>query len=184
MKLYLVRHSEVVEKYLGRYNGHIDIPLSEKGRTDAKRLGKKLSHIRFERAFCSDLLRARQTIEAFDLSCDIVYSDRLREKSWGRHEGKNFEEIVEEGVVYRNFEQWIDDLDGEPFERYSTRLQEYFEKVLLKQEARNVLVVTHAGVIKTLLALYGNVSVEKAFCISIPYGECIVYETKRGSFVL
>ena len=184
MRLYFVRHSEVIEAYQGRYNGHIDIPLSSKGREDAKKLAKKLSHIKFDRAFCSDLLRARETIAAFELDCEVVYTDRLREKSWGRHEGMSFEEITKEGIEYKGFEQWIAALDGERLESYAARLQAYFKEVLLGQNGENVLVVTHAGVIKMLISLSEGISLDETFAISLPYGGFIVYDTKQNGFVL
>ncbi len=183
MKLYFVRHSEVIEKYKGCYNGHIDVPLSEKGKEDAKELAKKLAHIHFDRAFCSDLLRAKQTIDMFDLDCDIVYTPHLREKSWGRHEGMRFEEIVAEGLQYKNFEQWIADLDGEPFREYLARINKYFHTTLLKQNAQNILVVTHAGVIKTLLSLYNHLSLEEAFSMPLSYSDYICYDTMQKRFL-
>lgn len=182
MRFYFVRHSEVIEEYQGCYNGHIDIPLSEQGKEDAKVLAKKFSDIHFDKAFCSDLLRARQTIEAFQLNCEIVYTDKLREKSWGRHEGMSFEEIIKEGLEYRNFGQWIGALDGEPFESFALRVQNYFHEVLLKQEGENILVVTHAGVIKMLIALNEEISLEKAFAISLPYSGYVGYDVKKARF--
>lgn len=178
MQIYFVRHSEVIEEYQGCYNGHIDIPLSKKGRNDAKRLAQELSHITFDKAFCSDLLRARETLEAFELECEIVYTDRLREKSWGRHEGKSFEEITKEGLKYRNFTQWITNLDGESLESYAKRVWEYFHEILLQQEGENILVVTHAGVIKMLISLVENLSLDETFSISLPYSGYICYDNK------
>ncbi len=183
MQIYFVRHSEVKEEYQGCYNGHIDIPLSNKGREDAKELAGKLSHIKFGKAFCSDLLRARETMEAFDLECEIIYTKRLREKSWGRHEGMCFEEIVKEGLEYRSFEQWINDLDGEDLESYAKRLLEYFENTLLKQKAENILVVTHAGVIKMLLSLTKGMSLDETFAIALPYSGYTVYDSQKRDWV-
>ncbi len=184
MRLYFVRHSEVIEAYQGRYNGHIDIPLSPKGKQDAKELAKKLSHIKFDKAFCSDLLRARETIAAFDLECEVIYTDRLREKSWGRHEGMSFEEITKEGLEYTSFEQWIAALDGERLESYAARLQEYFEEVLLGQKGENILVVTHAGVIKMLIALNEGMSLDETFAISLTYSSYVCFDRKNSKFLI
>ena len=179
MKLYFVRHCEVVERYHGRYNGHLDIPLSQKGKADAKLLAQKLSCVDFDRAFCSDLLRAKQTIEPFKLRCEIIYTERLREKSWGRHEGKSFAEITKEGLKYTTFTKWINDLDGENFHHYAQRLLEYFQNVLLKQKGENILVVTHAGVIKTLISLLNKIDLEESFSTPLPYGSYVCYHNER-----
>ncbi|MEN8302955.1 MAG: histidine phosphatase family protein [Campylobacterota bacterium] len=177
MKITLVRHSEVIKKYQGKYNGHIDIALSSKGKNDAKELAKKLQNIEFDKIYCSDLLRAKQTLAAFKLSQEPIYTNRLREKSWGRHEGKSFNEIQSEGLEYKNFEQWISALDGEDIQKYTQRIQNYFYETLLKQQAKNILVVTHSGVIKTLLGITKNISLEEAFTINLPYSSYITLDT-------
>lgn len=177
MKITLVRHSEVIKKYQGKYNGHIDIPLSKKGKEDAKELAKKLRNITFDKIYCSDLLRAKETLEAFNHTLEPIYTKELREKSWGRHEGKSFEDIESEGIEYIDFEQWISALDGENIQRYRESVKEYFYDTIFKQDAQNILVVTHSGLIKTLLSLTKNISLEEAFAISLPYSSYITLDT-------
>jgi len=175
MILTLVRHGEVLEEYQGKYNGHLDIALSQKGKEQAKALAQKLKEFQFDMVYCSSLLRARETIAAFDV--EPIFSDRLREKSWGRHEGKGFSEIEAEGIEYENFEQWIDALDGEDMHKYIADLKEYFYETIFKQDAQNILIVTHAGVIKTLLYITQNISLEEAFAKELPYASFITLDT-------
>ncbi len=177
MKITLVRHSEVIEKYQGKYNGHIDIALSQKGKEDAKNLARKLKNIEFDKIYCSDLLRARETLTAFHAAQEIVYTSKLREKSWGKHEGKSFDEIIQSGLQYENFEQWISALDGEDFRDYKQNLKEYFYETIFKESAQNILVVTHSGVIKTLLSITKNIPLEEAFMMKLPYSSYITLDT-------
>ncbi len=169
MTLTLVRHAEVIEEYQGKYNGHIDIGLSQNGKLQAKELGQKLQDSKFDKVYCSDLLRAKQTLQAFNLNVEPIYAKELREKSWGEHEGKSFDEIQNEGIKYENFEQWIRALDGEDMDKYRGRIEKYFYETLFKQETQNVLVVTHSGVIKTILSILNNSSLEEAFSIKLSY---------------
>ena len=131
MKITLVRHGEVTKKYLGKYNGHIDIELSANGLQQVLELGEELQKNNYDKIYCSDLLRARQTLEEFKLGQEVVYTQELREKYWGRHEGKSFEEISKEGIVYENFEQWISSLDGESIFDFEQRVKEYFNEIIL-----------------------------------------------------
>jgi len=179
MKITLVRHAEVIEEYIGKYNGHIDIGLSENGKKQAKELGKKLSHIKFDKIYCSDLLRAKQTLELFELDQDIIYSNQLREKSWGKHEGKSFDEIIAEGIEYKNFEQWIDTLDGEDIQSYSTRIKDYFNNTILKEKDENILIVTHAGFIKTFISIMEGCSFEESFTKSLKYSSFLTINIKN-----
>ena len=183
MKITLVRHTEVEEAYHKKYNGHIDIGLSKLGQTQSKMLGEYFQDKAFDLVYCSDLKRAKETLAAFRQKKDAVYTKKLREKSWGKHEGLSFNTIIAQNeITYENFEQWINALDGEPYEEYIARIKEFFLEFLAKQDAQNVLVVTHAGVIRVLMAIVKELSLEDAFCIDVPYSAFVVYDTNLKTF--
>lgn len=169
MKLILVRHSEVIEEYRGKYNGHIDIPLSKKGIVDAKELGKKLQNYNFDAIYCSDLTRAKETLEQFKLSIQPIYTEQLREKSWGKHEGMSFKEIEASGLKYTTFDKWIKQLDGESLEEFNLRIKDFFFNYLQHKQYETLLIVTHSGVIKTLLGLKYQEDLMTSFSHNIPY---------------
>ena len=173
MTLTLIRHAQVEKRYQGRYNGHIDISLSKEGLASAKDLAKELQAQNFDKVYCSTLKRARETLKTFNLNLPTIFSKEIREKSWGIHEGKSFQEIEKMGIKYKNFEQWIADLDGEDSELYKRRIAHYFYDVIAKDKAKNILVITHAGVIKTLLSIVENLSLEEAFSKEISYASQI-----------
>ena len=171
MTLYLFRHAAVEDKYRGCYNGHIDIPISKEGLKEAKECFKTIEDINFDAIFCSTLQRAKQTLKSFSLKKEAVFSDLLREKSWGRHEGKSYDEVVAmEGASYENFEQWIKDLDGESYEDFTKKISQFLSQIKLLK-ADNILLVSHAGVIYTLIHLIKKCSLEEAFGINISYGD-------------
>ncbi|MDY0122707.1 histidine phosphatase family protein [Sulfurimonas sp.] len=171
MKVTLIRHAEVDERYKNCYNGHIDIGLSKNGKIKAEELAKKLDTIEFDAVFCSDLRRAKETLQPSLHLKNAIFTDKLREKSWGKHEGLGFDEILAEGEVeYIDFLQWINSLDGEPHEEYAKRVEEFFFKFLPSLEKENILVVTHAGVIRVLLSIINKIELEEAFAIKVENG--------------
>ena len=176
MQIVLLRHSQVIEKYQGKYNGHIDISLSDYGKNQAKEIAFQLKDIKFDTIYCSDLKRTKETLDAFTFDIKPIFTEKLREKSWGIDEGKSFQEIEQRGISYINFEQWISALDGEDITLYQKRIKDYFYKVIFKQKSKNILVVTHSGVIKTLLGIINNLSLEEAFSQKLSYGEYVVIE--------
>lgn len=176
MKITLVRHAEVIKEYQGKYNGHIDIPISKGGEREAIKLANSLKNEKFDKIYCSDLLRAKQTLKAFDLGIEPIYSSKLREKSWGVHEGKSFDEIQTEGIEYIDFEQWISALDGEDIQDYKNKIQNYFFQTIFEQKEENILIVTHAGAIRTLLSIIKHIPYEDIFQIRIPYLSCVVLD--------
>jgi len=183
MKITLIRHTEVQEEYHKCYNGHIEIGLSAKGVEQAKGLATYFSAYDFDLVYCSDLKRARDTLSYFKQEKNAIYTQELREKSWGRHEGMSFDEIVaQEDFEYKNFLQWINALDGEPYDEYIKRVEKFFLQKLISLDFENILVVTHAGVIRILIAIVQKLSLEKAFSINVPYSAYIIFDTKKMNF--
>lgn len=182
MRITLVRHAEVQEDYLGKYNGHNNIGLSKRGYEQSLTLAKKYQNTDFDAVYCSDLLRAKETLKAFKLECQPIFTSELREKSWGAHEGKSFEQISAEGIEYKNFDHWIDALDGERVEDFRQRVRNYFFETIFKQKAQNILVVTHSGVIKMLLSLLQNITLEEAFATELPYASCVILDKIADTF--
>jgi broad specificity phosphatase PhoE len=184
MKITLVRHTEIDEDYIGCYNGHNSIGLSKRGHKQAETLSKKLSSFNFDAVFCSDLFRAKETAKHFCFVKDILYTNRLREKSWGKHEGLSFDEIVSGGEIeYINFLQWIKDLDGEPYEEYIKRVEDFFMEYLPSLKKEKILIVTHAGVIRSFMSIIQKTTLEEAFSKKVGHGSYIVYNTKNGDFI-
>ena len=177
MRVTLVRHGEVDEKYLGKYNGHNDIALSKKGKEQAKELAQHFASTLFDRVYCSDLRRARETLQPFKQRKGAIYTKELREKSWGRHEGLSFDEICRlENLKYKSFGQWVDALDGERQDAYIQRIETFFKKEIFSKDDKDILLITHAGVIRTFIAMVKSISFEKSFEFKIPYASYIKYD--------
>ena len=177
MRLTLVRHCEVDERYLGCYNGHIDIGLSKNGYTQAKDLAKKLQNEKYDAIYCSDLVRAKESIKYFKNLKNIVYTDRLREKFWGEDEGKTYDQICKDkNITYESFDQWIDALGGEDVKDFTNRIMEFFFTYLPSTGHENILIITHSGVIKTFFSLYEKTTLQKAFCKNVNYAYCKTLE--------
>jgi len=183
MKLTLVRHAEVDEKYRACYNGHNEIGLSKLGEFQATELCALLDIFKFDSVFSSDTFRAKESIKHSLHVEDIIYTDKLREKSWGKHEGLSFDEIIsQEEIKYKNFLQWINALDGENYEKYIKRIEEFFLEYLPSLESENILVITHAGVIRVFMSIIHKISLEEAFAIKVQHAKPIHYDTKNGDF--
>lgn len=89
-------HTEVSdpEKYLGR---RIQASLSERGRSDAVKLGDRLKSVAIDRAISSPLDRARETAQLIvdNRSVEVETDDRLIEFDYGAWEGIPVPEIEE-----------------------------------------------------------------------------------------
>ena len=183
MIITLIRHAEVDQRYRNCYNGHIDIGLSERGRQQSNILAARFSNSHFDAIYCSDLQRAVDTLLPIKLTCQPIYTGQLREKSWGRHEGMAFDAICQrDRLHYEHFEQWINLLDGERFYTFRDRVRHFFLDHLTQHSYRQVMVMTHAGVIHTLYSIIKNITLEDAYAIHLPYAAHTTLETEQCQF--
>jgi probable phosphoglycerate mutase len=84
--LLLVRHGETEWSRSGRHTGRTDVPLTEHGREEARRLVPLIGSYRIGAAFVSPLRRARETAELIGVRDARVDAD-LCEWDYGGYEG-------------------------------------------------------------------------------------------------
>ena len=93
--LVLVRHGETDWNVEGRYQGQADPPLNERGRRQARRVGRELGRLGLDAIYSSDLSRAYDTaLEVAKAAClDVRVDARLREIHQGEWQGLLVAEI-------------------------------------------------------------------------------------------
>src|SRR5215813_12937707 len=60
---YLARHGETAWTVSGQHTGRTDLPLTERGEVNARKLGERLAGLSFAKVFTSPLRRATRTCE-------------------------------------------------------------------------------------------------------------------------
>jgi broad specificity phosphatase PhoE len=161
--LYLVRHGETDWNRKKLLQGSTDIPLNETGKSQAKTLQGEFASVTFDAVYSSDLLRARETAEIIShgKNLKVITTSSLRERSWGTHEGQNFDELkLKYGEAFHpvidEFEYDIHKLHPEltQVESYSqaiNRVIPYLMNIQTEFKGKSVLVVSHGGILKGLL---------------------------------
>lgn len=159
---YIVRHGETEWNAQGLLQGHTDIPLNEKGYQQATLLKDSLSSISFAAAFSSDLSRARQTAEQIVKTSPllVVESPALRERSAGKLDGIHLAQLKE--LTRPFFESaharikdtyfntpWHPELESSA--SVFKRVTQFLYSHVSTYHTQTVLVVSHGGVMRTLL---------------------------------
>jgi broad specificity phosphatase PhoE len=91
--VYLARHGETAWTLSGQYTGLTDLPLTERGERNARRLEERLRGLSFTRVFTSPLQRARRTCELIGFGAVAKIDSDLVEWSYGDYEGRRTAEI-------------------------------------------------------------------------------------------
>ena len=154
--LLLARHAETGPDFKGRFVGSSDVPLAGDGPEQAERLAALTATYRPEICLCSPLLRARQTAlpVATATGLPIITDVELREVDFGRWEAKTFEQIrAADPALVKQWAAWHEDFafpDGETLQHFKQRIRKTAVQ-LTSLEAETVLVISHGGVIRTML---------------------------------
>jgi alpha-ribazole phosphatase len=168
MDIYLIRHTQTATDS-GLCYGKSDIALADSFPGEMANLHDKLPEFDDDcTVFSSPLTRCLQLAETFS---DTVIADaRLQELDFGEWEGKRFDDIEADALRH-----WTNNFvtaappKGENFEDLYQRAGSFWQD-LLAVDAEQVLVITHAGVIRALLARAMNLPLANSFQLRIDSG--------------
>lgn len=154
--IYVARHGETEWNVKGLIQGHSDSNLTKNGIKQAKNLGKELKSIKFEAAYSSDLLRAKRTAEIVTLErkLAVVTQKSLRERDFGELEGtkrenlKILRELKRKNLPYES-------IGVEADEKIVARAITLLREIAIAYTGKNVLVVSHGGLLRSLLIHLG-----------------------------
>lgn len=148
MRLLLVRHGRTVENQKRIVQGHIQGTLSKEGIKQAKLLAKRLSDMKIDLIFTSDLRRAKATakeIVKLHPESKFVEDIRLRERSFGIYDGKH-KDVVIKRVLQKNDFNYRPS-KGESFEDVIKRVKCFYKEILKNYSGKTILVVAHGGIL-------------------------------------
>lgn len=89
----LVRHGETEWSRDGRHTGRTDVPLTETGRSQARRLRESLRSWQFVAVFTSPMSRARETCALAGYAAQASVLQDLSEWDYGEFDGRTAAEI-------------------------------------------------------------------------------------------
>jgi broad specificity phosphatase PhoE len=142
----LARHGETEWSRDGRHTGRSDIPLTDRGREEARQLATALAGRRFRRVLCSPLQRARETCALAGHADGAELRPELMEWDYGDYEGLTWVEIQERRPG------WFLWRDGCPGGEAAGDVGARVDPVVaeLQQAQGDVLVVAHGHLLRVL----------------------------------
>jgi probable phosphoglycerate mutase len=166
LRFFLVRHGETAENALMRYLGTRDEPLTENGMRQALHVADALSQIPIAAIISSPMRRAADTAAPIQKACgvELRLDRRLAEGSFGRWEGLSRAEVLELGNPDAELlARWESDPScappgGESINDVQKRVIRLAEELKEEFAGSSVVLVSHVGPIKALLAAALGVS--------------------------
>ncbi len=153
MRLHLVRHGETTSNAEGRVQGHLDVPLSDRGLREAELLVERLAGMPIVALYSSTLQRAHRTARAVAerLDLELQARDFLMERDVGELSGLTGEEIGEKFPAWRkrryleNAQDIVPGYEGD--EAFNERVIPNLLGLIEAHSGQEIAVVTHGGVI-------------------------------------
>jgi alpha-ribazole phosphatase len=176
MKLTLVRHTSLDIAPSICY-GQSDVAVSTNFENERQALQKKLAAFQFDAIYASPLKRCHQLAQALCIdenlghkSENIQLDERLRELHFGDWEMRPWDAIPRD-----IFDVWANDYanlappNGETFSQLHARAKSFVEDVSSHSQDKNLLVVTHGGLIRALVAEVLHMPLKRLFRITIDH---------------
>lgn len=192
--LVLLRHGESQWNLENRFTGWVDVPLTDKGREEARRAGERLRGIKFDKAYTSVLERANTTLDLAlgvlgQTNLPIERDQALNERHYGDLQGLNKAETAkkygdEQVHIWRRSYD-VQPPNGESLKDTAARTLPYFDaKILADVKAgKNVIVAAHGNSLRSIVMELDKLTREQVLELNIATGVPIVYEIDGSGVV-
>lgn len=157
-RIFLIRHGATVLSAEDRFAGSVDVPLSEEGCEQARRLGLRLSTEKVAAVYASSLGRTIQTATflAEPHGLQVQPREGLREISHGHWEQMTRREVDErypdESAAWEADPYTFAPVGGESGLAVTARALPALLEIVRTHQGQNVIVVSHKATIRLLLS--------------------------------
>lgn len=169
MRLTLIRHTSL-QIPAGICYGQTDVDVSASFFQEVAQTQAKLGDLSFDAVFSSPLQRCVKLAHAL-VAANIEHDERLKELHFGDWEMRAWNDIPRD--VFDHWAQNYAELappNGETFAQLQQRGVSFVEEILQRHPQGHVLVVTHGGMIRAMLAHVLNMQLKGLFRFNVDYG--------------
>ena len=201
-KLILLRHGQSQWNLENRFTGWKNVPLTEKGETEAKKAGELLKKhsIHVDRVFSSILERANRTAEIAIKKAELnnllennkiimTCSEKLNERDYGDLVGLNKQETADKfgkdqvHIWRRSYD--TPPPNGESLKDVVDRVSPYFEEYIKPalNSGENILIAAHGNSLRAMMIELGMYKSEEISNIELPTGSPLCINLDQGRLI-
>lgn len=181
----LLRHGEVQGGAC--YRGSTDDPLTEYGWQQMRKAvaGRDDWQLIVSSPLCRCLDFSKEL--SLEKQLPLMVEAGFQEIHFGDWEGKTAEQIDSE-ALRRFYEQPLNypPAKSESLLAFQNRIEASWQKVLKNQQGKSILIITHAGVIRTLFCLLLKIPLEHSFAVQVDHA-CFTrfscFHSDSGDFI-
>jgi len=171
MEIILVRHTTPdIEK--GVCYGQANIDVTTSFSEEIQPILSELDSYTFNTVYSSPLQRCEKL--AKKISPKIVFDDRLKELDFGNWELLKWDDIPAEELNpwMKNFVE-VPATNGESYLDLYNRVLDFLNEITSTRHNSNIVIVTHAGVMRSIWAYYNTIPLHKTFDLKLTYGQIL-----------
>jgi 2,3-bisphosphoglycerate-dependent phosphoglycerate mutase len=184
--LALVRHGQSLWNLQNRFTGWVDVPLTERGREEARTAGAALRGIGFDVAYTSALRRAQDTLAIIlaetGLDVPVIRDAALNERDYGDLAGLDKAETAER-YGPEQVHTWRRSFDvappgGESLRDTAARTLPFFDRAVMGdlRHGRDVLVVAHGNSNRSIVMRLDDLGPEEVVTVELATGVPVLYD--------
>jgi probable phosphoglycerate mutase len=171
-RLIFVRHAEAEGNKSRHFHGWTDSSITERGHLQAKRAAEALADVDIDVIYSSSLKRTIQTASyiAEAKKLPVIQSDKLKEINGGDWENKTWTEL--EAKWPEAYETWDNSPhehqmpNGESMKEFQKRVLDEVLLIIEQNIGKNICIVTHGTVIRTLICYFRYCTLEEMINVS------------------
>ncbi|WP_052667541.1 2,3-bisphosphoglycerate-dependent phosphoglycerate mutase [Nitriliruptor alkaliphilus] len=192
--LAIVRHGQSLWNLENRFTGWVDVPLTEKGRDEARLAGERLRGQHFDVAYTSSLIRAQDTlriiIEHAGLEgLPVIRDEALNERHYGDLQGLNKADTAakygDEQVKIWRRSFATPPPNGEALKDTAARTLPFFDRAIMGdiRQGKDVLVVAHGNSNRSIVMQLDELDEDGVLALELATGIPLVYELDEDGTV-
>jgi alpha-ribazole phosphatase len=181
MEIYLIRHTTPnIEK--GICYGQTDLDVADTFEEEVVHVLTNLKDVNNAILYSSPLIRCKKL--ALKINNQITEDKRLMEINFG-----DWELIKWDTINKTDLDIWMKDYVNEKIPNGESCLELYirnihFFKEIIQKHYSKVIIVCHAGVIRSILSYVKEISIEESYNIPIEYGQVFKILKQNNNFIV
>jgi len=182
-KIIIVRHGQTLDNEEKVFSGFRDVGLDEAGIKEAQNLAEKLKNEQISKAYSSDQIRSKQTLEIilkYHPNVPVVADPRIKERDYGDLTGTS--KIIAREKTPDLYKLWHRSYDvepprGESLKMVETRVLSFLHDILPNLKPDDVVLISaHGNSIRPMRRYFEHLSIDQMCTYEYASGEIFEYQ--------